>query len=211
MNNVSSSSLPSLPEHDIYRPNQYSCTAFFDKHLGPERSRKAAIGALFLITTIFLFSSVAAVQQQDRRRRLGLRRAPRTLLFDDGTLYANQGPGNDSICDYLTHDSKRHTDITSIHINFDEFNMEDYLGAKLIANAAQVPLIISGNNLGDAASRYATAAYRIGPIPVDHGMLWPVEHLCNRCTAPLCKDYIHLLHHVRVRSDHEDNRVHNER
>lgn len=200
----SSLSLPSLPEHGVYIPNKNPLIAFFEKRLGSEKSRKAAMGVTFLITAVLLFSCALLLQQNDIRRRLSLRRASRTLLFDDGTLYTNQR-GNDSPCDYLTNTSKRHTDVKFIHINFEEFEMQDYLGAKLIANAAQVPLILSGN-LKEAAALYDNAAYRVGPIPTDHGKKWPAKQLCQRCTMPLCQDYIHLLHHTGGVAAKEDVR-----
>jgi hypothetical protein len=203
--NNSNLSLPSLPEHHVYSPNENPCIAFFERRLKNEKSRKAAIGMMFLVTAVLLLSCALLVQQNGFRRRLSLRRASRTLLFDDGTLYTNQR-GNDSPCDYLTNTSKRHTDVKFIHINFDEFDMQDYLGAKLIANAAQVPLILSGN-LKEAAALYDNAAYRVGPIPTDHGKKWPATQLCQRCTTPLCQDYIHLLHHAGGIAVKEDKRL----
>lgn len=189
----SSPSLPCISEEDEYKPLQgRSCSSVIEEKLGGDRSKvvmRVAVG----ISLLLLFSCALFNQNNDRYRRLSSvqhhPRPTRTLLFDDGTLSTPQSGGQDSLCDYLTQSSRRHTSVKMIHVYFDEFKIKDYLGAKLIANAAQVPLVMSGVNLRALVDQ----AYRIGPIPKDHGKQWTVEHLCQRCTLPLCQDHLHLL------------------
>jgi hypothetical protein len=144
------------------------------------------------ITFILLISSSLLLHErnmQDSYRRLSPHRPPKTLLLDDGTLSTPQHGLGDTLCDYFTQSSKRHTEIKTIHLDLKELKMEDYLGAKLIANAAQVPLLVTGNNVRGLRHQ----AFRVGPAPKDHGKTWTANYLCQRCTMPLCQDHLHLL------------------
>jgi hypothetical protein len=122
-------------------------------------------------------------------RRLSPHRPPKALLLDDGTLSTPQHGLGDTLCDYFTQSSKRHTEIKTIHLELKELKMQDYLGAKLIANAAQVPLLVTGSNVKGLMHQ----AFRVGPAPKDHGKTWTAKYLCQRCTMPLCQDHLHLL------------------
>lgn len=185
--NGSSGSLPSLPEHEVYTP-QRKLWGLIDKGRDDDTSRNVVISVL-VATSLLLLCSTILTPSPDNRRLSTL--SVRTVLFDDGTLYTPQN-NTESLCEYFTQTSRQHTIVRRIHLHFEGFNLEDYLGSKLIADAARVPLHLS-EDFGNGASKVSSEALRVGRRPADHGKVWGVEQLCQLCRRSLCQDYLHLV------------------
>jgi len=209
---VSTLSLPSLPENDVYTPESF---AWFRKgddaklSFAMDGKSKRALGiGMLIIFTLVVFSlanddnSSNSTSLYRRNLLKGTHNIPegsrrRTLLFDDGTLFTPQQQdgieSKKSLCAYFTQTSRRHTDIKRIQLHIDNYNQEDYLGAKLIANAAQLPLLLSGNIPTKEMELLQQDAFRVGQVPSDHGKEWNVNRLCEACNEQLCRDKLYLL------------------
>jgi hypothetical protein len=185
------SSLPSLPENEVYDPDEELPQVSSVRSMKRGRhSRIIVVPKLIAFSSLLIWCATSRLSSRGYRR-LTSSASSRTLLFDDGTLYAPQY-GDNSLCEYLTHTSRRHTEIKKIHLHIDSFNLEDYLGVKLIANAAQVPLEVSGilPQRGDDPTRDSR---RVGHQPQVDGKNLSPKDLCRMCATPLCQDYLHLL------------------
>mmetsp|Transcript_1002 Transcript_1002/g.1254 ORF Transcript_1002/g.1254 Transcript_1002/m.1254 type:complete len:244 (+) Transcript_1002:82-813(+) len=211
-NNCSTLSLPSLPENDAYTPENF---AWFQKgddekltFATNEKSKRAlVIGMLIIFTLVAFFianngnnSDSTSLYHQNLLK--GTHNIPeesrkRPLLFDDGTLFTPQQQdrveSTKSLCAYFIHTSRRHTNIKRIQLHINSYNKEDYLGAKLIANAAQLPLLLSGNIPPKEKKFLQEDAFRVGQVPSEHGKEWNINRLCKACNEQLCRDKIFLL------------------
>ena len=148
-------------------------------------------------------------QQQIVVNHIALDPIPKsTVLFDDGTIfYPLHG---DPICDYFV-SGRAHTPITRVHIHFHDCrdesklarNLNDYFGAYLIANTAQVPFTMTcGNphqNPPTTAMMHLMTDNRYpGPVPKDsRGKAFDsVQDLCVQyCSslAPGCDKGLYLI------------------
>mmetsp|Transcript_22093 Transcript_22093/g.33389 ORF Transcript_22093/g.33389 Transcript_22093/m.33389 type:complete len:214 (-) Transcript_22093:89-730(-) len=199
--NESFASLPSLPENEVYTPESLSWLR--EPQSNDNRPTKKVMAASAFVLCSLALLSVANNDGSSLRRRLTAtthkRNSPnvpaitkRTLLFDDGTLFTPQHGEEDSemsLCEYLTQTSRRHTAVKQIQLHFDHYDLDDYLGAKLIANSAQVPLVLSGKIPEDITKEKS----QVGPLPADNGKELRVQELCQQCEKRLCSDNLHLL------------------